>query len=257
MVWIIDLDGVIWLADRPVAGSPEAVARVRRAGHRVLFLTNNSAPSTGELVAKLTGMGIEAAADDLVTSAMAAATLVESGATALVCGGNGVVEALQARGVRTVDSGPADYVVVGMNRQFDFEVLTESVRAVHRGARLVGTNDDPTYPMPDGPVPGGGAILAAVATAAGVEPEIAGKPYPPMAALVRERIRSETFEGILVGDRSSTDGLMARRLDLPFALVLTGVTTADDLPVEPPPDLVATSLGALVGEHGDVRQELA
>ena len=98
--------------------------------------------------------------------------------------------------------------------------------AVRRGARLIATNDDATYPTPDGPIPGGGAIVASVAVAAGTTPMVAGKPHQPMASLVRERcgpgFSSET--AIMVGDRWSTDGLFAAALGCPFVLVRTGVT---------------------------------
>ena len=84
-----------------------------------------------------------------------------------------------ARGVTTVRDGPADAVVVGWHRDFDFGRLTAAFDAVHGGARLIGTNDDATYPTPQGPLPGGGSILAAVAYASGAEPTVAGKPFRP------------------------------------------------------------------------------
>ncbi len=112
------------------------------------------------------------------------------------------------------------------------------------GARLIGTNDDPTYPTPAGPVPGGGALLAAVAVAAGVRPEVAGKPHAPMVALARGRAGNGPLT--VVGDRPSTDGGFARALGARFALVLSGVTAAEDLPVEPRPDVVAADLATLV-----------
>ena len=251
MTWILDLDGVVWLGAEPVPGSVDAIRRLRDAGERVLFLTNNSSAPVGDYVAKLTGLGIPAAPDDVLTSAQAAARLLQPGATALVCGGPGVDEALRARGVATVRDGRADAVVVGWHTDFDYARLTAAFRAVHAGARLIGTNDDPTYPTPDGPLPGGGSILAAVATAAGVAPEIAGKPHAPMATLVRERLglddtQSDGTRCVLVGDRVSTDGLMAERLQVEFALVLTGVTTTADLPVTPEPAYVADDLATLV-----------
>jgi 4-nitrophenyl phosphatase len=255
MTWILDLDGVVWLGPEPIPGAVDAVRRLRAAGERVLFLTNNSSASVGDYLAKLVGLGIPAEPGDLLTSAQAAARLLEPGTTALVCAGPGVDEALRARGVTTVREGRADAVVVGWHTDFDYARLTAAFRAVHAGARLIGTNDDPTYPSPDGLLPGGGSILAAVATAAGVAAEIAGKPNAPMAALVRERLARDgmgTMDGtdgvILVGDRMSTDGLMAARLRVPFGLVLTGVTTAADLPVTPAPAFVAEDLSTLVAQ---------
>ena len=246
-MWLLDLDGVVWLSDQPIPGAVDAVARLRAAGERVLFLTNNSSARVDAYLAKLTGFGIPTNRDDLVTSAQAAALLLEPGATALVCAGPGVEEALRERGVTTVREGTADAVVVGWHTDFDYARLTAAFRAVHAGARLIGTNDDATYPTPDGLLPGGGSILAAVATAAGVAPEIAGKPHAPMAALVRERAgNADLSRSVLVGDRLSTDGLMASRLEVPFALVLTGVTTPADVPYTPEPRWVADDLASLL-----------
>jgi ribonucleotide monophosphatase NagD (HAD superfamily) len=139
-------------------------------------------------------------------------------------------------------------VVVGWHKEFDYERLTAAATAVAHGARLIGTNDDASYPMPgDELLPGGGALLAAVAYAAGAEPEVAGKPNQPLADLVAERVGAVD---VVVGDRPSTDGLLAKRLEARFALVLTGVTDEDQLPGEPVPDEVAADLAALVAGEG-------
>ncbi len=246
--WAIDLDGVLWTGDEPIDGSADAVRELRDRGDRIIFLTNNSSQPLGDYVAKLEDMGVPCEPDDVITSAQAAATLVDEGATALVCAGVGTEEALRDRGVRTVREGDADAVVVGWHREFDFDRLKAAAAAVARGARLIGTNDDATYPMPGGErVPGGGALLAAVAYAAGVEPEVAGKPNQPMADLVAERVGEVD---VVVGDRPSTDGLLAKRLEARFVLVLSGVTEEDQLPGDPVPDEVADDLAALVAGEG-------
>lgn len=242
MTWVLDLDGVVWLADQPIDGAAAAVARLRATGRRVLFATNNSSVPLAEQEAKLARHGI-VARGDVVTSAMAAAELVEPGERVLVCGGPGIDEAVTRRGAVAVRDGEAEAVVVGFHRDFDYERLRIAVRAVQHGARLIATNDDATYPTPTGPIPGGGAIVAAVAYASAVTPVVAGKPHGPMADLVRA-IGGE--RGTMVGDRPETDGAFATRLGYRFALVLTGVTAAADLPVDPPPDVVAPSLAALV-----------
>jgi HAD superfamily hydrolase (TIGR01450 family) len=248
VAWILDLDGVIWLGPDVVPGVPEAVARLRDAGERVLFLTNNSSRPVSDVLEKLDGMGIAADHDEIATSALAAAEMLEEGSTALVCGGAGVEDALDRRGVRRVSEGGADAVVVGWFKEFDYDHLTAAFHAVSKGARLIGTNDDPTYPTPDGPIPGGGSLLAAVSVAAGVEPEVAGKPHQPMADLVRARLGDDTDDAILVGDRPSTDGAMAHRLGVRFALVMTGVSDQADIPDDPRPDHVADDLPTLVDE---------
>lgn len=243
---MLDLDGVIWLADEAIAGAADAVARLRAAGEPVAFVTNNSYARRGDVGAKLVRHGIDPL-DGVITSAMAAATLVHPGETVLVCGGPGITEAVEARGARVVADGPADVVVVGYDPAFDYGRMTVASAAVRAGARLVATNDDATYPTPQGPIPGGGAIVASIATASGVAPTVAGKPHDPMCHLVRDRLGGD---GIVVGDRPETDGRFGRALGFRFGLVLSGVTHRDDLPVEPAPDVVADDLAALVAEVG-------
>lgn len=251
VAWALDLDGVVWLADEPIAGAADAVALLRAAGEHVGFVTNFSFGRRDDIAAKLERHGIEAA-DGVITSAMAAAALVEPGAKALVCAGPGVVDELHRRDVETIDASDrsaltasVDVVVVGYHPSFDYERMTAAATAVRRGARLLGTNDDATYPTAAGPVPGGGALLASIAVAAGVTAEIAGKPHAPIAQIVRERLGPD---GVMVGDRPDTDGRFAVTLGWRFALVLSGVTSGSDLPVEPPPDLVGDTLFSLVSE---------
>jgi HAD superfamily hydrolase (TIGR01450 family) len=242
VAWVLDLDGVVWLGEVPIPGAADAVARLRAGGARVLFATNNSFATVSEQEAKLARAGIPAVGD-VLTSGMAAARLVEPGERVLVVGGPGVAEAAAARGAVPVRDGDAEAVIVGFHRDFDYERLRIAARAVERGARLIATNDDATYPTPDGPIPGGGALVAAVAYATGVTPVVAGKPHGPMADLVRA---AGGPTGTVVGDRPETDGAFAVALGYRFALVLTGVTRREDLPVEPAPALVADSLATLV-----------
>ncbi len=243
-VVLLDLDGVVWLAHRPIEGSAEAIARLRAAGVRILFVTNNSSLPVAEQEAALGRIGIPAVGD-VLTSALAAARLVQPGDRVHVCAGPGVSEAVLDRGAVLVDDGPADAVVVGFHRNFDYDRLRRAATAVRQGARLIGTNDDPVYPTPDGPIPGGGAILAAVRTAAGVDPLIAGKPHQAMADLVRATVGDAAAAGaVMVGDRPDTDGLFAARLGCRFALVWSGVTSPGDV-VDPRPDLDGADLRAI------------
>ena len=139
--------------------------------------------------------------------------------------------------------GDADAVIVGYDPGFDYSRMTAAAVAVRQGARLIATNDDATYPTPAGPVPGAGSILASVVTASGRQAVTAGKPFEPIAALVRAHLGRVD---IVVGDRADTDGRFATALGARFALVLTGVTTAADLPVSPTPATVSASFAELV-----------
>ncbi|MEO5902118.1 MAG: HAD-IIA family hydrolase [Ilumatobacteraceae bacterium] len=240
-VVLCDLDGVVWLARHPIPGSVEAIAALRAAGHRVVFVTNNSYPPVEDSEDALEWMGIPARGD-VLTSAQAAAQLLDPGESAYVCGGPGIVQALTARGVEVRDDGPVDAVVVGFHREFDYDGLARASAKIRAGARLIATNDDATYPTPDGPIPGGGSILAAVATASGATPLIAGKPYAPMGDLVAAVVgRRAALDAVMVGDRPDTDGRFARAIGCRFALVYTGVTKTGEV-VDPVPDMAVADL---------------
>jgi 4-nitrophenyl phosphatase len=195
----------------------------------------------------------------VITSSQAAGSLLRKGERVLLGGGPGAVEAIRNAGAiltgrsddhLNVESGNAemrsktdqefDVVMVGYHPTFDYRGLTRLSHAVRGGARLIATNDDATYPTPHGLIPGGGSILAAVVAASGVEPIVAGKPYEPIADLVRRVLGiTDLSDAWMVGDRPSTDGLFAQTVGCKFAQVLTGISSADkssdtalNLPIE-------------------------
>lgn len=229
---LCDIDGVVWLLHEPIAGSVDAIARLRDAGHRVIFVTNNSYSTVREQEEALASIGISGVGD-VVTSSQAAGSLLKADENVLMGGGPGVREAIESSGAIVVGESDADKslsthdidtVVVGYHSTFDYKGLTRLSAAVRNGARLIATNDDATYPTPKGLIPGGGSILAAVATASGVTPTIAGKPHEAMANLVRTVSGVEDLSSAwMIGDRSSTDGLFARRVGCRFAHVMSGV----------------------------------
>lgn len=239
---LCDLDGVVWLMHQPIPGSVEAIARLRAGGHRVLFVTNNSSATLARQEEALAKIGVSAEGD-VCTSAGAAALLLSRGERVLVAGGPGIVEAVEQVGAvvvaRTDDpqddatfaarATNIDTVLVGYHNTFDYRGLTRAVTPLLAGARLIGTNDDPTYPTPAGLIPGGGSILAAIAKAGSVRPIIAGKPFVPMGQLVRKRLGIDDLgQAWMAGDRDSTDGAFARLVGAKFALMLSGVSESPD-----------------------------
>jgi 4-nitrophenyl phosphatase len=250
---LCDLDGVVWLARQPIPGAVEAIERLRTAGRRVVFVTNNSMSVIADQEAALAAIGVPASGD-VVTSAQAGASLVDPGQIVLVCGAEGLVEAVAARGATVVREGPADVVIVGLHHDFDYWRLHAANAAIRGGARFIATNDDPSFPTPSGQTPGAGALVAAVATASGVRPVVAGKPYEPMARLVAERCGPDfrPERALVVGDRPSTDGRFARTVGCPFAFVRSGVIppgAAPDADVDAALDLadLATVADRLLG----------
>jgi HAD superfamily hydrolase (TIGR01450 family) len=241
--WVIDLDGVVWRGRDPIPGSAQAIARLQADGRQVVFASNNSSYTAAQLEAKLNEHGIHSLGH-AVTSSQAASHLLRPGETVLVIGEAGVVEAVEAAGAVVRPEGPVDTVIVGITPRFDYAMLRRAARALHAGARLIATNTDSTFPGPDGLDPGNGSLVAAVATAGGRQPEaVAGKPNAPMANLIRSRYG---VGGVMVGDRADTDGQFAQALGYDFALVLSGVVTEADLPVEPAPRWLAADLAHLL-----------
>jgi 4-nitrophenyl phosphatase len=249
---LCDLDGVIWLAHQPIEGSADAVERLRQNEIRVLFVTNNSFSTRAQQYAALENVGIEAMGD-VVTSAMAAASHIGDGERVLVCGGEGLIEEVSLRGAQVVVpyrvdsvSGAFDTVVVGFHREFNFDVLSAALTAVRSGARLIGSNSDPTYPTPSGPIPGGGSILAAIEHATGIKAIVTGKPHQPMADLVVSLDPGVgAHEMMMVGDLVSTDGAFAQTMGCAFGLVLSGMTSsAEGIDA----DVVGTNLAAIVDQ---------
>lgn len=234
MLLLCDLDGVVWLARQPLPGSVEALKSWRAAGHEIVFCTNNSFNTIADQERFLSALGIDTA-NRVVSSATAAGTLVADGDSILVCGGPGIVEAVTTRGATEVDYSDSmakvDAVVVGFDLTFDYQKLKVASAAVRNGARLIGTNHDPTYPTPGGEIPGGGSLVAAVAYASETEAIFAGKPMRPMFAAamsVAERLvggaimKNEIF---VVGDRDDSDGEFARRNGVEYCHVQSGVKT--------------------------------
>ncbi|MEX1134816.1 MAG: HAD-IIA family hydrolase [Acidimicrobiia bacterium] len=222
---ICDIDGVIYRGDRLLPGSDLALRRLRDAGVTVHFATNNSAKSpltVSEKITRVTGVDIEP--ESIVTSSQAAVGLLgDDPGPVMVLGSEGIVAALSEAGIGlTEDPSVAKALLVGLDFDLTFERLTRAADAVRFGARFIATNTDPTFPVADGLLPGGGAIVAAVRATTGVEPEVAGKPNAPMRALLRAKGIRDAW---VIGDRVDTDIALARaEPDWTSILVLTGVT---------------------------------
>ena len=253
---LFDLDGVVYVGPDPVPTAVDALRRVREAGMRVAFVTNNASRTPAAVAEHLTRLGVPAAARDVVTSAQACARMiaerVPAGSAVLVCGGLGLRHALREHGLRpvsTAETGPAA-VAQGYFHGIDYGLLAEGAVAVRRGALFVAANGDTTLPSPRGALPGNGSLLRVIITATGCEPLVAGKPEPP---LHREAmLRTGARRPLVVGDRLDTDIEGAVRGGVDSLLVLTGVTHPADVVTAPPrrrPSLLAADLGGLLVPH--------
>jgi HAD superfamily hydrolase (TIGR01457 family) len=235
--FIIDLDGVLYLLDTPIDGSPETVNRLAAAGKEFVFLTNNSSATPRQYVEKLGRFGMDISTGQVVTSSQAIGRHLElnhqaSGKSAFAIGEDGLLEELEARGLRLVEgeeARAAEFVFVGWDRKFDFEKLKTAVIALRNGAVYIAANTDATYPTPQGLWPGAGTIVAAVTTGSGREPFVAGKPNPLMVDLALSRAGVRAGSALLVGDRLDSDILAGSAAGVDTLLVLTGVSSKSDI----------------------------
>jgi HAD superfamily hydrolase (TIGR01450 family) len=243
---LLDLDGTVWVGEEALPGAVEAVAALRDAGKSVLFLTNDVRHAPEGFVRKLWKLGFQAALDE-VLSVGAAVQFALAGRSG---GSQALVDHVAEAGLRVVNHTPfaarADVVVVGGHDEFAYDELKLATQALARGAELVGATRDATFPMPDGPWPGTGAILAAIETAAGRRASsVIGKPESVMYDAARDRLGPGRILG--VGDRLEIDVAGARTAGCDQALVLTGNTTREEAEAtDPRPTFIADSLAALV-----------
>ncbi|MEU5949868.1 HAD-IIA family hydrolase [Micromonospora sp. NPDC047465] len=258
---VFDLDGVIYLIDRPIPGAVEAVGQLHAEGRRVAFATNNASRRSSEVAALLTGIGVPARPEEVLTSAAAAAELLRDrlppGAAVLVVGAEALRAEVRAAGLTPVsraDESPVA-VVQGYGPQVGWVDLAEASVAVRGGATWIATNTDRTLPSGRGPLPGNGALVAALRTALGRDPDVVvGKPEPALFATAARR--AGEGRALVVGDRLDTDIEGARRAGLDSLLVFTGVSDVAELLAAPPehrPTYVAMDLAGLFDPAAVVR----
>jgi len=249
--YVFDLDGTVYLGDRLLPGAREAITALKRQA-RVVYLTNKPLELPREYARKLTRLGIETDAREIVSSIDALLGYLAAnarGARLYVVGEEVLIEALRSAGyLLTEQADEIDVVVVSFDRTFAYRKLKIAFDAVRRGARIVATNPDPYCPSPDGGLPDCAAMLAAVEACTGARAEaIVGKPSRHMAAAVLGRLGLPASETMLVGDRLATDLRMARDVGMAGALVLTGATSlAEALAAPDAPDYVIESLADLL-----------
>lgn len=259
-LFILDLDGVLYRGSEPIRDAVQTVQRLQSSGKPVFYLTNNSGLTREQYVERLRTMGISTEPSHFMTSAWATTQYVLSQydkAKVFVVGEPGLQSELRNSGIQTIenpDEQPVDCVVVGIDRSFSYERLRQAQWAILDGAAFIATNSDSTYPAEnDRLLPGAGTIVAAIQTATGVEPFVVGKPNTWMLERLLQRNGHSAQEALLIGDRLDTDIAIAKRAGVPSALVLTGISTLDDLqtaPSEQQPDYVLTSLLEMMEKQG-------
>ncbi|MGA5148716.1 HAD hydrolase-like protein [Streptomyces griseoincarnatus] len=254
---LLDLDGVVYAGGNAIEHAVPSLAEARDGGMRLAYVTNNALRTPDAVAAHLTELGIPAEAGDVITSAQAVARLiadqVPQGSRVLVVGGEGLRVALRERGLEPVESADDEPVAVVQGYggpELAWGRFAEASYAVARGLPWFASNTDLTIPSGRGIAPGNGAAVEVVRIATGAEPQVAGKPLPPMH---RETIlRTGAERPLVVGDRLDTDIEGAFNGGVDSLLVLTGVTDGAQLLAAPPqhrPTYVDADLrGLLTGQ---------
>jgi HAD superfamily hydrolase (TIGR01450 family) len=250
---LLDLDGCVWVGEEATPGAVDAVAALREAGKGVAFVTNDARVGAEEFVRKLWRLGFQASLEEVVTVGGAVqhylALRGDSAASAFVIGSAAIWRHVEDAGLRIVNGTDlatrADVVVVAGHEDFDYGELRTATQAVLRGAGLLCAGRDPTFPMPDGPWPGTGAIAAALEYATGRQAVSVGKPEAAIFETALDRLGPG--RALVVGDRLEVDLAGARAAGLDGAIVLTGVATREDAEAaDPAPVAVSPTLAELV-----------
>lgn len=258
--FIFDVDGVICRGDELIPGADEAIAHLRRAGKRVIFISNNSTKSRKGYLEKFSRLGISVSPEELVLSTYATAQYVareRPGAKVYMIGAPGLREELEEAGLQLTDEPlETEYVVVGSPFDGNGRIteentwrITGALRALyHMKAKYIATNPDRIFPAQDGVIPGTGAVIGALNYMVGREPDvIIGKPSELIVRIALEKMGLDAKECVIVGDMD-TDMLAGKRTGMTTVFVQSGAMTEGELGrlgIEP--DFIYPSIAEMVG----------
>lgn len=248
--FLFDLDGTLYHGEEIFPHVTDSLLRLRGAGKVIRFVTNDPRPTRAEVTQHLIGMGIKAQQQEVFTSGWATARyLGESGVrSAYVVGSPGLTHEIRQAGVEVVETGQPEVVVVGGDERTGYDHLLKATRFILGGARFIATNPDGSYPTSEGPIPGAGAIVAAIQAASGENPDvIVGKPNPKLFELAMEGLNAKRERIAMIGDNPMTDIKGA------FQIGITGILLAKSPPLPkdgdvPTPDVIVPDLSFLFGD---------
>lgn len=231
--FISDMDGVIYHGNSILPGVKEFVDWLYKEDKPFLFLTNSSERSPRELRQKLARMGLDVDESHFYTSALATAKFLQEqapGCSAYVIGAPGLVNALYDVGITMNDVNP-DYVIVGETDSYNYNMIIKAVQLINKGARLIGTNPDMTGPSDMGIIPACRALISPISLATGKTPYYVGKPNPLMMRTGLKMLNVHSADAVMIGDRMDTDIVAGMESGLMTALVLSGVSTLENIKV--------------------------
>ncbi len=250
---IIDMDGVLWLDTQPIGDLSAIFKKIHQIGLRMILATNNATRTVEDYQEKLRGFGVEIEKSQIINSAQAAGIHLQEkfpgGASVFVVGQPSLKETLEDYGMCVVSAGfrGIDVVVASLDYQLTYDKLRQASLLIQSGSYFVGTNPDITLPTPDGLIPGSGTVIKALEIASGKHAKIIGKPEPVLYEIALRRLQCEPKQALAIGDRLDTDIAGAQAAGIHTALVLSGVSSQEQLHnYRPKPDLIAQNLAELI-----------
>jgi len=242
---IIDMDGVLWHGTQPMPGLTDFFKTLHDLQIPFILATNNASQTPEQYVTKLAKMGVTITKKQILTSGTATALYLSKQVNptetrVFVVGEDGATQPLIDHGFTLTglyevnnDSDAskkgADIVVCGKDETLTWAKLATATLNIRAGAKFIGTNADTTLPTEHGITHGNGAILAALEVATGVSPTIIGKPEPIIYQQALALLGVDPDKTVAIGDRLETDILGAVRTGIRSIMVLTGISTEDDL----------------------------
>lgn len=250
--YLIDLDGTMFRGNEPIDGASLFIDVLNEQEIPYLFVTNNSSATSEAVVAKLNAMNIKANKNQVITSSKASANYiakVRENPIVFMIGEQGLYEALKEKGIEVTDRDDANVVVVGIDRNINYEKLSNAALAVRKGALFISTNSDVAIPSERGLLPGNGSLTAVISVSTGREPTFIGKPEAIIIDEALDQLRVPKDEVMMVGDNYATDITAGIRAGIDTLMVFTGVTQKEELmKVEIQPTYHVNNLHEWVGK---------
>ncbi len=227
--FIFDLDGTVYLSDKLIPGADVVIRLLRENRRKIVFLSNKPIQTREDYASKLTRLGIPTQPDEVINSTLVMAHYLKKNAPQaklFVVGEVPFVEELERAGFTITDEPKEiEYVVVALDRTFDYQKLNIAFQAIKLGAHFVATNPDRTCPVEGGEIPDCAGMIAAIEAVTMKKVEvIVGKPSLLIIQTALEVMGLRPEDCILIGDRLETDIKMGRESGIATGLVLTGVT---------------------------------
>lgn len=233
--FILDIDGVIGRGETPIPAGVNAVKKLREDGKKLIFVSNNSTRSRNIMIERFQRFGLDVKEEEMLLCTFATARFIsreKERAKIYTTGEGGLIEELELAGHRLVDYEDAEYLVVGTNRRISYDILTRALRlTLNENIRYIATNSDKIFPSESGPTPGTGMLVGALYWMTDRTPDVVvGKPSKVIMEEALDILGLRADEVAVVGDQIEVDVVAGRNINSETVLVLTGVTTRDNLP---------------------------